>query len=453
MAEMYKELDPDTMPRSPGLTYQDLLDQDTHEVPEVLRMQSPRDMGVEDFPASRYTSREWFDKEVENLWKKVWQFACREEDIPEVGDHLRYDIAHLSFIIVRTESGEIKTYPNACLHRGRMLKEFDGNAAELRCAFHGFAWTLDGCLKDVPARWDFPQIKDEDFSLPEIPTATWGGFVFINPDLDCDPIDEFIKDLVEQFERWDPASLYKAAHVAKVMPCNWKIAQEAFCEAYHVNGTHPQILPGIGDVNSQVDIWDNLARVITPSMTPSPLLLDEDIGPEEVIRSQMDIPLGEPVPTPPEGMNTRAFIAAQSREGLRPMAGDKVDEYCDAEIVDSIDYTQFPNFHPWGAYNRIIYRFRPNGDDHETCIMECLQMVPFQGERPPAAKIRWLAEDEKWSSALGFLGRVFDQDAFNMPKVHAGLKATYKPGVTLSAYQESKVRWLQHKLTEWVEGK
>ena len=453
MAEMYKELDPDTMPRSPGLTYQDLLDQDTHEVPEVLRLQSPRDMGVNEFPASRYTSREWHEKEVENLWKKVWQFACREEDIPEVGDHIRYDIAHLSFIIVRTESGEIKTFPNACLHRGRMLKEFDGNAAELRCAFHGFAWTLDGCLKDVPARWDFPQIKDEEFSLPDIPTATWGGFVFINPDLDCDPIDDFIKDLVEQFERWDPASLYKAAHVAKVMPCNWKIAQEAFCEAYHVNGTHPQILPGIGDVNSQVDIWDNLARVITPSMTPSPLLLEDNITPEQVIRSQLDIPLGEPVPTPPEGMSVRAFIAATSREGLREAAGDRVDMYCDAEIVDSIDYTQFPNFHPWGAYNRIVYRFRPNGDDHESCIMECLQMMPFQGERPPAAKIRWLEEDERWSSALGFLGRVFDQDAFNMPKVHAGLKATYKPGVTLSAYQESKVRWLQHKLTEWVEGK
>ena len=37
MAEMFKDLDPDTMPRSPGLTYQDLLDQDTHEVPPVLR--------------------------------------------------------------------------------------------------------------------------------------------------------------------------------------------------------------------------------------------------------------------------------------------------------------------------------------------------------------------------------------------------------------------------------
>ena len=46
MAEMFKELDPDTMTRSPGLTYQQLLDQDTHEVPAVLRLQSPRDNGT-----------------------------------------------------------------------------------------------------------------------------------------------------------------------------------------------------------------------------------------------------------------------------------------------------------------------------------------------------------------------------------------------------------------------
>ena len=143
-------------------------------------------------------------------------------------------------------------------------------------------------------------------------------------------------------------------------------------------------------------------------------------------------------------------MASISREGLRADAGSKVDEYCDSEIVDSIDYTLFPNFHPWGAFNKIVYRFRPNGHDHRSAIMECIMLAPFQGERPPAARIHWLKEDEKWSSALGFLGKVFDQDAFNMPKVQLGLESTYRPGITLSRYQEGKVRWLHNKLTEWV---
>ena len=42
-------------------------------------------------------------------------------------------------------------------------------------------------------------------------------------------------------------------------------------------------------------------------------------------------------------------------------------------------YTVFPNFHPWGMYNRIVYRFRPNGDRHDQSIMECMFLSPFTG--------------------------------------------------------------------------
>ena len=90
--------------------------------------------------------------------------------------------------------------------------------------------------------------------------------------------------------------------------------------------------------------------------------------------------------------------------------------------MDSIDYTVFPNFHPWGAFNRIVYRFRPNGDDHRSSIMECIFLAPYQGERPPPAPIHWLEEFETFTDApeLGMLGKVFNQDLFNMPKVPEG---------------------------------
>ena len=400
MSEAYKPLDPETMPRSPGITYQQLLDEDSRPVPDVLRLQSPKDMGLQRYSVKRYTSAAWHEREVEKLWKKVWQFACREEDIPDPGDHYRYDIAGMSFLVVRTETGELKAYPNACLHRGRMLKEFDGNAAELRCPFHGFCWKLDGQLKDIPADWDFPQINQSEFSLPEIPLAVWAGFIFINPDQSCDPFDDFIKDLADQFERWNLGGLYKQAHAAKVMPCNWKIAQEAFCEAFHVNATHPQIMRSIGDVNSQVDVWENCARVITAGGTHSPLL--SDVSDPDLIRAMMDLDHDAEVPDIPEGVSLRTFLADRSRENLKAIAGDRAETYCDAELMDSLDYTLFPNFHPWGAFNGIVYRFRPNGNDHRSSIMECMMLAPFEGERPPAAQVHWLKEDETWSSVLGF---------------------------------------------------
>ena len=48
------------------------------------------------------------------------------------------------------------------------------------------------------------------------------------------------------------------------------------------------------------------------------------------------------------------------------------------------------------------------------------------------------------------VGKVFDQDVANMAKVQLGLETTRKSGVTLSIYQESKVRWLHQRLSDWV---
>lgn len=438
--------------RSPGVSYQELLDTDTRPVPDVLRLTSTRIVPDEDVAISHYISRAWHELEVERLWKRVWQFACREDDIQNPGDHHVYDIAGLSFLIVRTETGAIKAFPNACLHRGRRLKDHDGYCSEIRCPFHGFAWHLDGSLQDIPAQWDFPHVDPDEFQLPEIRVGTWAGFVFINPDAGAEPLESFLGELVEQFAGWDLARFYTEAHVARILPANWKIAQEAFCEALHVNATHPQILPYLGDTNSQVDVWENFARVITPGGTPSPLL-DWRPSEDEMLRSMLDVRVDEnlPVVVGP-GRTMRETAADLTRDRWRAVLGTAVDTISDAELMDSIDYTVFPNFHPWGALNRIVYRFRPNGNDHRSCIMEVLFLSPFQGDRPEPARVHWLAPDEPWSEAteLGLLGKVFDQDTFNIGKVQLGLETTTKPGVTLAGYQESKIRWLHDKLAEWV---
>ena len=442
--------------RSPGITYQQLLDADTRPVPAVLRLETPAFLGDgADVSKDRYTTKEWHDLEVERLWKRVWQFACREDEIPEVGDYAIYDIARLSFIVVRQPDGSIKAFPNACLHRGRRLKDYEGHCSEMRCNFHGFAWRLDGSLQDIPARWDFEHVSDDEFHLPDIQVATWAGFVFINPDPNAQPFAEFAKDLIEHFEVWPLGELCTESRVAKVIPANWKIAQEAFCEAYHVSGTHPQIMYYLGDTNSQVDVWENCARVISPGGTPSPLL-DSEPTSDAMFRSMLDLREEEELPVHvADGLTMRATAAQMARERWRPIVGDKVEKMSDAEMMDALDYTLFPNFHPWGAFNRIVYRFRPNGDDHRSAIMEIFMLAPWSGDtKPVPSPLHMLEEHETFSDAseLGMLGKVFDQDLFNMGRVQMGLEATFKPGVTLSNYQEGKVRWLHHRLGEWVEG-
>ncbi|MGD9996020.1 MAG: SRPBCC family protein [Ilumatobacteraceae bacterium] len=439
-------------PRSAGVTYQQLLDSDPYPVPDVLRLESPRFLGSDDIPVDRYTSREWHEREVAGLWKRVWQFACREEQIPHVGSHIVYDIAGLSFIVMRSAPDEIKAFHNVCLHRGRQLKDHSGRCAELRCPYHGFAWDLGGNLASVPARWDFDHIDDSSFALPEARVGTWGGFVFINPDPDAAPLEQFLGDLPNHFDRWNLADRYIQGHVHKVIRANWKVVQEAFCESYHVGATHPQALPYLGDVNSQIDIWDTFARVLTPGGTASPLLGWTPTE-EDILRYMLDIRTDEEsFVALAEGQTARAASAAAARERWRPVVGAAVDEWSDAEFIDNIDYTLFPNMHPWGAFNRICYRFRPNGDDHRTAIMEVFLLAPFTGERPTPAATTYLGPDDEWTAApeLGMLAKVFQQDSYNMPMVQKGLEQTPKPGVTLANYQESKVRWLHHLLGEWV---
>jgi phenylpropionate dioxygenase-like ring-hydroxylating dioxygenase large terminal subunit len=451
MAEDVKQ----TGPRSRGITYQQLLDTDNFPVPEVLRLESPRHLGSDDVSTERYTSREWHAREVEGLWKRVWQFACREEQIAEVGSHVVYEIANLSFLVTRTGPDEIKAYYNACLHRGRQLRDNDGRCSEFRCPYHGWTWALDGSLSRIPADWDFDHVVPGDFSLPEAQVDTWGGFVFINPDPDAGALADHLGDLPKHFERWNLEDRYIQGHVQKTLPCNWKVAQEAFSESYHAPTTHPQTAGYLGDVNSQIDIWDNFARVITPGGTPSPLLSGWIPTEDEILRYMLDIRDDEEsFVRLGEGQTAREVSAAAARERWRPVIGDAVDEWSDAEFIDNIDYTLFPNFHPWGAFNRIVYRFRPNGDNHREAIMDVFLLAPFTGERPEPAETTVLGLGDAWleASELGMLAKVFTQDSFNMPMVQKGLETTVKPGVTLANYQESKVRWLHDKLGQWVEG-
>ncbi len=439
-------------PRSSGISYQQLLDDDTRSVPEVLRWESARELPVVRVPLERYTSREFHDLEVEKLWKRVWQFVCREEEIPEPGDHMVYEIAEIQILVVRGHDRKIRAFANSCLHRGRALKDCAGRSENIRCPFHGWTWNLDGSMKELPCRWDFPHVDRDEYRLPEYRTGTWAGFVFVNMDPEAPSFESYLGDLPRHFERWDLAKRYKEAHVAHLMHCNWKVAQEAFMEAYHVVATHPQILAGIGDSNSQYDVWDNFSRAMTANMTPSPHI-DYEPDEQEMLQSIVTTSLDEaPMLRVPEGMTARQLFAQMARMQLQSTVPSATD-LTDAEMNDSFYYTLFPNFHPWGAYNRIVYRFRPLGNDPDRSIMEVLYLAPYRGSRrPEPAEIHWLDYDEPWTHApeLGPLAKIFAQDTFNLPKVQRGLKSASHSHATFANYQETKIRHFHTLLEKYI---
>lgn len=516
--------------RSAGVSQTELLDQDSHPVHPPLREESRQGLrdGNTRVPAWYYTSREFHDLEVEKLWSRVWQLACLEEEIPNVGDYHVYEIADMSFLIVRTGEGPdgITAYRNACLHRGRLLRGTHGKGARnLRCAFHGWAWNLDGTMKEVPCEWDFPSLRKEDYSLPQASVGTWDGFVFINPDRDAEPLADYLAGLEVHFEKYPFERKVKVAHVEKIMRCNWKACQEAFMEAYHVVATHPTLMQTLGDANTRYDTWGNYSRAISPQQIDSPHLANmptyevdpdgkqfaryrhplnghiyervdvSDAAADSRVRvidldgneslfetdgtwisgpiTQADphllVWVGGPTPDglfdlpimgkPDVGSQAeaRAITAAQRRADWQQRAGNDIDpeEFSDADLVDAIWYSVFPNWSPWGTFNPLMYRFRPNGNDPDTSIFEVMMFVPWgeQDNRPAPAKVTQLGPDDDWTLApeLGPTAKIFQQDSVNLPHVQRGLKAQEQQEVIFADYNESKIRHFYEHLYAWLE--
>jgi hypothetical protein len=285
--------------------------------------------------------------------------------------------------------------------------------------------------------------------------GTWGGFVFVNLDADAPPLEAHLGELPEHFAKWPLEQRYKSVHVAKIFAANWKVVQEAFMEAFHVVATHPQLLAGIGDANSQYDWKGMFSRAITPNGTPSPHIKFEPTQ-QQMFDAMSDRRLDEdPFVSLGEDDTARSTAGTGGRMRMARVLGERADQLSDAELSDSIYYTLFPNLHPWGAYNRITYRFRPYGDRHDMSIMECMFLDPYDvaGPKPPAVPIHWLGVDDDWTDApeLGMLARVFNQDSFNLPKVQIGL-ASLRKDITLANYQETKIRHFHHILDKYIQS-
>ena len=439
---------------SSGIPYQDLIASDAVPPRWPLTELSRYEGDQLTVPVARYIDRAYHDLEMTHLWPRVWQMACREEQIPEVGDFHVYEIGRFSIIVVRTAEG-LRAHHNVCRHRGRKLCDAQqGHAASFICPFHGFSWNLDGSNRSVTSEWDFPHVDRADFALTAVQVDTWGGWVFVNMNLQAPPLAEHLGALPDHFRDWQPEARYLQAWCAKVLPTNWKVTQEAFMEAFHVITTHPQILEGTGDENSQYDAWDTFSRAITPNGTPSPHLKRQPSEQELFDAVTMRYLHQGSLAKIPEGTTARAVLGASMRQQWGECFADGAP-ITDADANDSIYYTLFPNFHPWGGLNQINYRFRPYGDRHDACVMECFYLSPFEGERPEPAEMHWLEAHEDWTEAseLGILAKVFQQDAFNLPQVQAGLEAAQFDSITLARYQETKLRHFHALLSEWVDAR
>ena len=483
MVKVAKNFSPDQSGRCPGISYSDLLDLDTRDVPDFLKEESPADFGPMTISTDRYTSAEFEKLENEKMWPNVWQFAAREEELQEPGENVVYENAGRSYVIIRQKDGSVRAFHNVCLHRGRKLRTKSGYSPELKCPFHGFTWNNDGSLKGTPCDWDFAHLEDKDMSLSELRVDRWQGFIMVSENQDIEPFREWKGEASAHYERWKLDECYTAAWIGRIIPANWKATAEAFMEAWHSIETHPQILKFTGDANTRYDIYgDHVNRAITPSAVLSPHIADahtqEDVlaglnsfakqgkddsaAPEEtddnVTRCSPERvkEMSKQSEANDDPVFARKYIAQVNRKSFGDELGHDLSDISESEMVDNFTYNIFPNFAPWGGFiPNIVYRWRPVRDpDH--CLMEVrILMRAKPGEKHPAAPPMFvIGEDEPFAVAGHLISpafaSVFDQDMANLPYVQDGMKASANKTIELGAYQESRVAHLHRTLDKYI---
>ncbi|MGH9895495.1 MAG: aromatic ring-hydroxylating oxygenase subunit alpha, partial [bacterium] len=196
-------------------------------------------------PRERYSDRRFFELEREELWPYVWQMACRLEEIPEPGDFVEYEICDQSVLVVRQQDGSIKAFENACRHRATQLAVGNGRfrGAQIVCPFHGWRWNLDGTSSFVFREEQFaPEcLRPDDLRLRECLVDTWGGCVWINMDRNARPLREALAPAAGILDGLGVGNMRVRYWKEVVLNANWKLAQEAFFEGFHVSQTHPQL--------------------------------------------------------------------------------------------------------------------------------------------------------------------------------------------------------------------
>ena len=86
-------------------------------------------------------------------------------------------------------------------------------------------------------------------------------------------------------------------------------------------------------------------------------------------------------------------------------------------------------------------------------IMFLFSKAP-DGSHPTPATMTMLGPDQKWADApeLGSVAMVADQDTDNLMRIQRGLRTSRKPGVTLTQYQESRIRHFHATLDAYMSA-
>ncbi|MED5544718.1 MAG: aromatic ring-hydroxylating dioxygenase subunit alpha [Pseudomonadota bacterium] len=414
-----------------------------------------------------YVSPDYARAEAERLWPRVWQIACREEEIAAPGDYVTYDIAEDSVIVVRGQDGEVRAFHNLCRHRGRRLTEGCGNRKGFTCPFHAWSWDLSGaCLGMTRGEaWD-GALGKEDVPLLNVRAATWGGWVFVTMDEDAPPLADYLGEVATNLAPFEFGKMRYRWRQYLTFPCNWKVAIEAFNEGYHVAGTHPQLTkfsvkPTWSDAWGLHGVFGSAAREgsggassgaagaadMREGLKHSLNQLWEEVN-ATTTQTMVDVanllPSELPEGTPPAEVQMHLMKRTIEEDAKRGVLWPRIDPAHFAKVGNVLHI--FPNtviVH--GPVFALCYRARPCGEDPNRCIFEVytLEKFPEGAEPRPENLYRPEMTEANWR-------KVLCQDFSNMEAVQQGLRSRAFAGIYPSPVEEKAIVNFHRVLADYV---
>jgi phenylpropionate dioxygenase-like ring-hydroxylating dioxygenase large terminal subunit len=373
-------------------------------------------------PKGRYYDPEYFQLEVDQLWSRVWQMACRLEEIPEPHDYVEYRLLDQSVIMVRDADGGVRALRNTCRHRGVRLVEGTGSCRSFVCPFHGWCYGLDGVNTFVPrARTFSPEnLEAGDIDLTPVRCETWGGCAWINFDADAPPLRECIEPFATVQDAWDVDAYRVEWWRAIRLPVNWKLAEAAFVEQYHVLQSHPQLrIPGrmpprdetAFDPQEFLDAELHYLRTMNEGMAG--MVHASDLQVAERLRDEVELPADYPLAYATWNRTLNDEVVRWHRDQGHRMPD--LNELEASGLNQPMGYC-FPHYFLLPMYSSASsYRFRPLGPESTLMEIWSLTRYPESEARPrPEPPEVWEVDDPR-------VPPIPTQDFSNLPKQQQGL--------------------------------
>jgi len=210
---------------------------------DVVKPRDAMPQGALTLPAEYYVDVNYFKREMDALFGRMWICAGRTEQVERSGQFFVREVVGESLIVTRSPSAEVRAFYNVCRHRGtKLCPEMTGVfAGSIQCPYHAWTYDLDGRLIGAPHMDEVPHFRKEEYPLHQVHADVWDGHIFLNLSSDPGALGAQLADLPAKFRPWQMEQLRLGHRIVYDVKANWKLLIQNYSECLHCPNLHPAL--------------------------------------------------------------------------------------------------------------------------------------------------------------------------------------------------------------------